>query len=87
MINKLANVMAGVGDDMSNEVEIIVVVVAVIDSECAMGVAYDDDVKTAVWAVATVGLASDVGVDVLTDVNVKGLVVMVTTLEFVLPSP
>ena len=87
MINKLANVMAGVGDDMSNEVEIIVVVVAVIDSGYAMGVTYDDDVMTAVWAVATVGLTSDVGVDVLTDVNVKGLVVMVTTLEFVLPSP
>ena len=84
VIDKLANVMAGVGVDMSNEVEIIVVVAAVIDSEYVVGVAYDADVLT---AVSTIGLASDVGVDVMTDVNVKGLVVMVTTLEFVLPSP
>lgn len=86
VIEALTDVMTGVGVDLVNEVEIMVVVAtAVIGLEYTMGVACDDDVV--VWDVTTIGVATDIGVDVLADVNVKGLTAVTTALEFALSSP
>ena len=87
VIEALTDVMTGVGVGLVNEGVGIMVVVAtvMIDLEYTLGVACDDDV--AVWDVTTVGVATDIGVDVLADVNVKGFTAVTTALEFALSSP
>ena len=70
---------------------------AVIDLEYAVGISCDFDVLTALWnvgipcdvdsAVTIIGVATDIGVDVLAGVNVKGLVAVVTALEVTLTAP
>ena len=87
VIEALTDVMTGVGVSLVNEGVGIMVVVAtvMIDLEYTLGVACDDDV--AVWDVTTVGVATDIGVDVLADVNVKGFTAVTTALEFALSSP
>ena len=70
---------------------------AVIDLEYAVGISCDFDVLTVLWDVGiacdvdsadtTIGVATDIGVDVLADVNVKGLVAVVTALEVTLSAP
>ena len=71
--------------------------VAVIDLEYAVGISCAFDVLTALWnvgracdvdsAVTIIGVATDIGVDVLAGVNVKGLVAVVTALEVTLTAP
>ena len=87
VIEALTDVMTGVGVSLVNEGVGIMVVVAtvMIDLEYTLGVACDDDV--AVWDVTTVGVATDIGVDVVADVNVKGFTAVTTALEFALSSP
>ena len=70
---------------------------AVIDLEYAVRISCDFDVLTALWnvgipcdvdsAVTIIGVATDIGVDVLAGVNVKGLVAVVTALEVTLTAP
>lgn len=62
----------------------IVVTTAVIDSEFAVGVAGAMNVLDSVRAGGIIGVVIGISVDVLTDVNVKGLVVEMTALEFAL---
>ena len=82
VIEALTDVMTGVGVN----VEIMVLVAtAAIDLEYTMGVACDDDV--AVWDVTTIGVATDIGIDVLAGVDVKGLTAVTTALGFALSSP
>ena len=64
----------------------IVVATAVIDSEFALGVAVAMNGLDSVWDGGIIGVVTGIRVDSLTDVNVKGLVVETTALEFTLCS-
>ena len=82
VIEAPTDVMTGVGVN----VEIVVLVAtAVINLEYTMGISCDDDV--AVWDVTLIGVATDIGVDVLAGVNVKGLTAVTTALGFALSLP
>ena len=79
-IGALADLLLAVSADMLNDVEIMVVVAAVIDFEFVVGVARDVDGLTAAWA-------ADVAVEVWIDINVDSLAAVVTVLTLALPSP
>ena len=77
-IEVLTDLLLTVRVNILNDVRIMVVVTAVIDSELVVGVARDVDGLTAAWA-------ADIAVDVLVDIN--SLAAVVTVLKLVLSSP
>ena len=85
--DSLTDVMSDIGVDMLPDMGITVMDIPAITLEFVVGVADAVDVLADVMTVVITGVVLVIDVKMLTNDSINGLIVVMTSLEFTLPSP